>query len=518
MANKSHQPIVITDPVHDEIRLTHNIVKAALDTKFVQRLRDLKQTGPVDYVFPAATHTRFRHSAAVAHLTKKVIDSLNRNNAVTGEKNHVISRTYEAYIVLAGLLHDIGHGPTSHNFEDLLHRMNIPWTHEQQATELVKLTVGQINEDRLESRKVTSKHTQFIIDCINGKASTTSNIKPLHYYQIVSNNQSGADVDKMEYINADSYFTGMKYRFDINIIRRSMRVLDNTIVFPEKHVNPLDQLFINRNRLFADVYFNKAVSAAKEMQLDALILAKDTLRVADRLSPDNFLGLTDTIFQEIWESKNVPAQDILNRLKFNRSMYKCCGNSPLTARVWQELSTNGMLRDRSSAALTYDDSIYEQIQQSNLPGREKLALYLGSWSGVPAEQISVELYNTHYGKKEKDPLAEVMFYNSHSQNPFRINRSQIPGCVEPKSFIQYNIRAYYKGRDSDHQQKVSEGFGKMIESFTSKQVTIASTPVSTPSIIDIPIGTYPLISGHSIVDKRMDLIMMKKDKHHAIAV
>ena len=117
----------IYDIIHGNI-VIDDIAKRIIDTEEFQRLRNIKQLGCCNFVFPGAVHTRFEHSIGVYHLAKKYIDLLNVNN------QYFTKREREC-ISVAGLIHDIGHGPYSHLFDDLFPTDK---NHEYRSGELFK--------------------------------------------------------------------------------------------------------------------------------------------------------------------------------------------------------------------------------------------------------------------------------------------------------------------------------------------------------------------------------------------
>ena len=102
----------IYDIIHGNIIITP-LAKRIIDTEEFQRLRNIKQLGCCNYVFPSATHTRFEHSIGVYHLAEKFINILSKNNP------DIFSTTEKKCISIAGLIHDLGHGPYSHLFDEL---------------------------------------------------------------------------------------------------------------------------------------------------------------------------------------------------------------------------------------------------------------------------------------------------------------------------------------------------------------------------------------------------------------
>ena len=107
---------IISDPIHNQIELSDTAIKI-IDTPIFQRLRNIKQLGTSEMVFPSASHSRFEHSIGVAHLGKQFMITLKNNDPSLDISEEDILLTE-----IAGLCHDLGHGPFSHAFDDYLER------------------------------------------------------------------------------------------------------------------------------------------------------------------------------------------------------------------------------------------------------------------------------------------------------------------------------------------------------------------------------------------------------------
>ncbi|GJN06059.1 hypothetical protein PR202_ga23744 [Eleusine coracana subsp. coracana] len=180
-----------------------------VDTEEFQRLRDLKQLGLTYLVYPGAVHTRFEHSLGVYSLAGKVMDNLKMHQ---GEELG-IDRVDIQTVKLAGLLHDIGHGPFSHLFEHEFLPRVIPgstWSHEQMSVLLLDSIVDKhaidIEADYLKTIK------EMII--ASSKFAATKSAKEKHFlYDIVANGRNGIDVDKFDYIGRDCRACGLGCNF-----------------------------------------------------------------------------------------------------------------------------------------------------------------------------------------------------------------------------------------------------------------------------------------------------------------
>ena len=170
--------ITVKDTVHDHIELD-GVAAALVDAPAVQRLRRIKQLGTVQLVYPSANHTRFEHSLGVYHLASRALDHL----GIEGRRADRIEA--------AALLHDVGHGPFSHNLEPLTHRRTGKY-HDDVGELLATGAVGDILRDHgLDPGRVA--------DLVAGEGT---------YGPLVSGE---LDVDRMDYLVRDAYHTGVPY-------------------------------------------------------------------------------------------------------------------------------------------------------------------------------------------------------------------------------------------------------------------------------------------------------------------
>ncbi|MCK4968774.1 MAG: HD domain-containing protein, partial [Candidatus Aenigmarchaeota archaeon] len=171
---------IIKDPIHKDIKISDFEMKL-IDTKNMQRLRNIKQLGPTNLVYPSAVHTRFEHSIGVMHLAEKMAGALK------------LSETTKKELKIASLLHDIGHLPFSHiNRIETINLKNSKKDHMDIGIDKIKTNYSRL----LEKNNLNEKNICSIIKGKNPIGSILS---------------SGIDIDKMDYLLRDSYFTGASY-------------------------------------------------------------------------------------------------------------------------------------------------------------------------------------------------------------------------------------------------------------------------------------------------------------------
>jgi len=234
--HKLNKKKIINDPVHGFISVYSDLIFDIIEHKYYQRLRRIKQLGLTDLVYPGATHTRFHHGLGAMHLMMVALDVLR-------SKGHEITpKEYEASLI-AILLHDIGHGPFSHTLEyGLLNNIS----HEQMSS----ILIHKLNDE------------------FNGAIALAIEIFEHKYFkkflsQLVS---SQLDVDRMDYLQRDSYFTGVSEGvIGAERILKLLNVYDNELVVEEKGIHSIENFLNARRLMYWQVYLHKAAISAETM-------------------------------------------------------------------------------------------------------------------------------------------------------------------------------------------------------------------------------------------------------------
>ena len=191
---------VLKDPVHSYIHIYYEVVWQCIDSKEFQRLRRIRQLGGDFQVYPTAEHSRFSHSLGVYEIVRRMVTEI---KSLSNE----LSEYDKVSVMLAGLLHDVGHGPFSHAFEHVTNHSHEDYT--------VKIILGNTELNAVLSK--VSKNLPHDIVAI---------IQHTHKNDILNQIVSGQlDADRMDYLLRDSYFTATSYgQFDLERILRTMRV------------------------------------------------------------------------------------------------------------------------------------------------------------------------------------------------------------------------------------------------------------------------------------------------------
>ncbi|MCP3929512.1 MAG: HD domain-containing protein [Bacteroidetes bacterium] len=235
---------IFNDPVYGFISLPYGILFDLIEHRYFQRLRRIKQVGLTHYVYPGALHTRFHHALGALHLMTQAIEVLrSKGTIITDEEATAVS--------IAILLHDIGHGPFSHTLEHTL----VGITHEA----LSLLYMQKLNE-------VFGGQLNLAIEIFKNK-------HPKKFlYQLVSGQ---LDMDRMDYLNRDSFFTGV-YEGVIGYDRiiKMLAVHDDELVVEEKGIYSIEKFLIARRLMYWQVYLHKTVLSAEQMLIRTFQRAK----------------------------------------------------------------------------------------------------------------------------------------------------------------------------------------------------------------------------------------------------
>ncbi|GAB3665947.1 HD domain-containing protein [Halopiger thermotolerans] len=224
---------VIKDSVHDHLQV-EGVARDLLDTPLVQRLRGISQLGTVSLVYPSANHTRFEHSLGVYHLACKALEQL----GIEGRRADRVQA--------AALLHDVGHGPFSHNLESLTHRRTGRY-HDDVDDLLVDGTVGDVLRDH-------DLDPERIAGLIAGEG---------RFGQLVSGE---LDVDRMDYLVRDAHHTGVPYgTIDHERLVRELTFVDGELVLDEGNVQAAESLLVARALMNPTVYSHSVARISKAM-------------------------------------------------------------------------------------------------------------------------------------------------------------------------------------------------------------------------------------------------------------
>ena len=259
---------VFRDPLYGYITVDYKIISDLIDSKELQRLRRIRQLSGVSMVFQTAEHSRFTHSLGAYHMANLVIQNV--------EGMDKIDRYEKLLFLISALLHDVGHGPYSHAFEAV---MDV--SHED-------MTVKIITSKNTEINKILSIAPNLAEDVAS--IISHSSKYPL-IEQLVS---SQLDVDRMDYLSRDAYFTGAAYgHIDYYRILRSMKIENNKLCVRASGVHSIESYLMSRYHMYFQVYYHP-VSRSYETILENIYKRiKDLVDVGKQIDAyiDTFLNV-----------------------------------------------------------------------------------------------------------------------------------------------------------------------------------------------------------------------------------
>jgi HD superfamily phosphohydrolase len=329
--------VILRDPVHGLIPFDSPedaIVVRLLGTSQMQRLRRIRQLGVASLAFPGAEHTRFAHAIGSAHVMRRLLARL---RDVQGDllPQHRVSRETATEALAAALLHDVGHGPLSHLFEDAL--AGAP-AHEEWSTRII------LDGDSEVSRILAAEDARL-------PARVAALVLGRHECAYLARAVSGTvDVDRCDYLLRDAHATGVPYgRYDLDWLLRALTFAKGgspteappLAIDGAKGIVSLESFILARLFMFQQVYFHKAARAAEWMIRAILARAADLLRQGVKL-PDvppaiasiatkrgaplsDYLELDDGVLfgaMHAWESSQDAILSDLTRRIRSRSLFK----------------------------------------------------------------------------------------------------------------------------------------------------------------------------------------------------
>ena len=238
----------ILDPIHGSIPITP-IENKIISTPLFQRLRKITQLSQAPLVFPGATHNRFQHSLGTMHVIDKLLNTLEQKEKLPKDRN-----AYKKVIQsmrLAALLHDCGHLPFSHTFENKYKNKNINHDYFSKC-----LITKSMLRDVLSNNGYDPNNIASIIE--GQPLSTNPNFRSfLILYPLLN---SEFDADRMDYLLRDSYFTGVPYgKFDLDRICNLITLEEDYLCFDEKAQTAVEDFLFSRYQMYRIVYIHKTV-------------------------------------------------------------------------------------------------------------------------------------------------------------------------------------------------------------------------------------------------------------------
>ncbi|KAJ7740601.1 hypothetical protein B0H16DRAFT_1566945 [Mycena metata] len=444
----------IKDPIHDYIPISP-LMSSIIDTKQFQRLRSIKQLAASYMVWPGASHNRFEHCLGVGHLARSMAEHLRNEQP----ELHISARDIDC-VQIAGLCHDLGHGPWSHLWDGLFIPSVAPeknWKHEDASKMMFR--------DLLETNNINlpTKDVDFILALIDGDPRLCSEEK-LFLFDIVANKRNGLDVDKFDYIARDSYMMGEPSKLSLARLIKSARVIENEICYDIKDVNQLHEICYTRFRLHKMIYHHKTAKAIEYMIVDALILAEPHLKIADRIEvPRKFLYLTDDIKPRIESSEDPEleaSRDLFDRIS-HRDLYKFVDQRVVK---WDR-------REIFREHITSESIVKEARRLAAEQGAEV------DLTQLTPKCVIVDHATMHYGMREKNPLDFVKFYSKRNFDKCARAQEGDYSMLMPPLFAEVVLTIFTK--HSQYLGLVQAGYRAVLKSIPD--VPTLQTQPSTPT-------------------------------------
>jgi HD superfamily phosphohydrolase len=437
----------LRDPVHGLIAFTQGnsvdeLAWRLIDTAEFQRLRRIKQLGVSEFVYPGATHTRFAHCIGVFHTARKLSEIIRRE---LKQRNEVFNEDRAAVAVIAALLHDLGHGPLSHAFENVQKARGVKKKHEKWTAEIILQPGGEV-------RSVLDSFT-----AVDGFADKVAELlgseNPIDiYHAIVS---SSFDADRLDYLQRDRLMTGTGAgAIDFDWLVEHVRVHDvsldaaeqdeeseldvPTFCLARKALPAAEQFLLSRYTLHEQVYFHKTTRCIEAMITRLLSLVSKA--IAERKSQadiglskgnpffdffsksgdtvENYLRLDDvalfSAIEILTTSKIQEISDLAKRLR-KRELYKTLDVASLNADSGAQRSKarqiDTLKSSRPEGAILKDEdaslSIYSHVGADDELAHKKLRILDGDGKAKEITSLS-PMINELATKK---PLVRYYFLN-----------------------------------------------------------------------------------------------------------
>jgi HD superfamily phosphohydrolase len=290
---------ILNDPVYGFITLNKGILLNIVDHPYFQRLGRIKQLGLTYLVYPGAHHTRFHHAIGAAHLMEQAVQTL-KDNGIE------VSNDEKMAVILAILLHDIGHGPFSHALENSF--------------------VRGISHEEISNFFMNSLNHEFGGDLALAIEIFEDKYPKRFLHDLVS---SQLDMDRLDYLKRDSFFTGVSEGVVSNQrIIKMFSVVNDEIVIKEKGIYSIEKFIVARRLMYWQVYLHKTVLSAE------FLLAKILERARELLNNGSNLFTVPTL--KYFLTKSI-TNDNISQVEFLNYFSKIDDYDVLTCiKVWTE--------------------------------------------------------------------------------------------------------------------------------------------------------------------------------------
>lgn len=418
---------LISCAIHGSIRVSPTALKI-INTPEFQRMRNIKQLGLVYYVYPSATHNRFAHSLGVYHLAGKVVETLRLNypgklyNIKEYGQTMLTSHIAEL-IKIAGLCHDLGHGPFSHIFDDVLlkNSQSVNKVHEERSKLITEIICKRELSDEISDLDI--KFIQSLIE------PTDQHIGAI--YQIVSNHLNGIDVDKFDYLARDPYTLNLCDRFDhMRLISELIIDSSGNLAYPKHSSIDVLQMFHTRYILHKKVYSHKTVKLLECMLADIFKRIDKIFNISSCVdSMESFCKLTDDTIFYLMDSVMNPAPFM--QIKMNPADIK---EITIAWSIYNRMLSRNMYK-----------LVDETINDRTINYKKFIEWVCQKYPDFDSEIIDLFKIKVGFVSGQEDPFKQIYFYHKkENNNTFIMDKSNISGIL---SGDIHEVRTYLYCKD-----------------------------------------------------------------------
>ena len=363
---KLSEPKVLKDPVHSYIHINYEVVWNCLDSKEFQRLRRIRQLGGDFQVYPTAEHSRFSHSLGVYEIVRRMVTEIKSLSMELSEYDKIC-------VMLAGLLHDVGHGPFSHAFEHITNHSHEDYT--------AKIILGETELNQVLT-EVSPRLPEDIVSIIEHN----------HPNDILNQIISGQlDADRMDYLLRDSYFSATSYgQFDLERILRTMRVrkIDENkkaLVVKYTGIHSVEDYIMARYQMYWQVYYHPVARSYEAVFIQLFNRLKDIFK-------DNKEYFSDMKVLIPFLEKNVVSVEEYFKLDENSLLYCCSLIQDKEDKVAADLAR----RLQNRRLFEYVDYSEENLAQIKNMLKEQ---NLDEKYYLRVENVEASVYSPYKGRK-----------------------------------------------------------------------------------------------------------------------
>lgn len=383
---------IINDPVYGFITIDDELISEIIASPYYQRLRRISQMAMAQLVYPGAVHTRLHHSLGAYHLMHSALQELlDKGVSITPEEQQAAK--------IAILLHDIGHGPYSHALEhvlaDHLH-------HEELSLMLIK----KLNEE-------LNGRLQMAIDIF------TDAYPKKFLHQLISGQ---LDVDRMDYLTRDSFFTGVNEGvIGYDRILKMLTVHEGRLMVEEKGIYSIEKFLVARRLMYWQVYLHKTVVSAEQMLKRIIKRAKQIgAECAEPLNSFINKPIAEVTLEQFCE---IDDNDVMMAIK------QWCSNSDFVLSLLCKGILNRKLMKLNFQASPVEESVLNNKMEA-LAAKFKISMEDASWLAFSGEATS----STYNFEEEK---IEILFKDGTVKNINQVDNALISEHLRGK------VKKYY---------------------------------------------------------------------------